>query len=56
MELAALALQQANFQTNIGIAMIKQGSQNEQNLINMIAQSVQSSPSIGCGQNLDISV
>ncbi len=56
MELAALALQQAQLQTNIGMAMIKQGSQNEQNLINMIAQSIQSSPSAGCGQNLDISI
>ena len=56
MEIAALALQQASLQTNIAMAMIKQGAQTEQSLVNMIAQTIQSSPSGGRGQSLDITV
>ncbi|MFH1157357.1 MAG: hypothetical protein V1721_00490 [Pseudomonadota bacterium] len=56
MELAALALQQASLQTNIALALIKNNAQTEQALVNMIAQTVQSSPSGGRGKNIDISV
>jgi len=48
---AAVAIQQATLQGNIGMAMVKQQAQAEQSIVNMIAQST---PTGSRGQNLNI--
>lgn len=55
MEVAAIALQQANAQTNLGLSLMKKSAQADQALINVLDQTVQSSGG-GRGQNLDITV
>lgn len=54
MEVSAIAVQQAQSQLNASAAMLKKNAQAEQALINIIAESQQSAPTGGRGQNLDI--
>lgn len=52
MEVAAVAIQQAQAQTNAALSMVKKNAQADQALVNVIEQTIRS----GRGQNLDISV
>jgi hypothetical protein len=52
MELAAIAAQQAMFQQAIGLQMVKQNAQAQQNIVEMVAASVDAYR----GNNLNISV
>lgn len=49
---AAVSLQQASFQQNVGVAVIKQAAQEQQSLVNVISTALAN----GRGGNLDISV
>ena len=51
MDLTSIALQQTNGQVNMALAVIKQSAQEEQAIVNMIAQATSSG---NLGQNLNI--
>lgn len=53
MEVAALALQQAQSQTNLAMNVLKKNAQAEQALVNMITQAAASG---GRGQVVDVTV
>jgi hypothetical protein len=49
---AAVSIQQASLQQNVGLAIVKQAAQAQEQLVNVISAALEN----GRGQNLDISV
>ncbi len=57
MSVAAIAAQQAIFQSNMALSMIKSNAQAQQSMANLIAQAADSVPvSTTSGTRLDISI
>lgn len=56
MDVSNIVLQQGLGQTNAGISAIKNAAKNEGAIVQLIEQAIQSAPSGGRGQNLDITV
>lgn len=56
MEAAAVAAQQAMLQSSVALSVIKKNAEMQQQLVSVLAQAVQSAPTGGRGQHLDISV
>ena len=57
MSVAAIAAQQAIFQSNMALSMIKSNAQAQQSMANLIAQAANSVPvSTTSGTRLDISI
>lgn len=55
MEPASLIVQQAMYQMNVSLSLIKQSAQAQQSLVNMIAESAASAPHpSGRGSNVNI--
>lgn len=56
MEAVGVAVQSAQFQQKMAIAMVKQSAESQKAIVNMLDQLVQSAAAFGRGGNVDISV